>query len=294
MVFGKAPPVIGDYHKKLERDKCFLWAHDSQFNVAPHGHAFLELSYICSGTVEHTLDGKTELLTAGDYLIVDYGSCHSYRNRGETAFSNVDCLFLPELLDPALKGTRTLRAVLEHYLLHFNMQSLIQNPARMIFHDGNGRVWELIERIREELEERRAGFAELVRCYLVEILLLTVRRLEGAQSAMAGQEISSRISACVAERFRENLTLRALAEELNYSLPYLSKRFKAETGMGFARFLQNYRVMQACRMLSATTLSFGEITEAVGYRDTKSFAALFKKEMGVSPMAFRRSRRQTT
>lgn len=271
----------------LERDKCVLLYHRQRFGVEPHGHTFLELSYIRSGNAEHTLDGKTELLKAGDYLIVDYGSVHSYRNRGEEPFENTDCLFLPELLDPALKGTKTLRAVLEHYLLHFNMQSPMQNPARMVFHDENGRVSELLERIREELSTRDAGFTELVRCYLVEILLLTVRKLEGAQSAMAGQKISARVSAYVAEHYHEELRLSEIAAKMNYSLPYLSKRFKEETGVCFMQYLQSYRVMQACRLLSATHYSFPEITDMVGYRDSKNFAALIKKETGLPPSSFR-------
>ncbi|MBQ9784505.1 MAG: helix-turn-helix domain-containing protein [Clostridia bacterium] len=290
MVFEDPSVVIYQYKEELARDKCVVLSHTHRFGVNPHGHAFLELSYIYEGRVEHTLDGKSEMLYPGDYVIVDYGSRHSYANRDQTPFGNIDCLFLPELLDPALKGEVTLRAVLEHYLLHFNMRSPVQNPAHMIFHDENGRVRELIERIREELEAREAGCAELVRCYLLEILLLTLRRIEGAQSAMAPDDIGARIGAYVAEHYTEELTLAELARKMNYSLPYLSKRFKEEMGVGFAHYLQGYRVRQACRLLSTTRLSLGEIAEAVGYRDPKNLAALIKKETGLSPLSFRARR----
>ncbi len=287
MVFEDAH-IIGQLSSRLERDKCVVLSHTHRFGVDPHGHAFLELSYICEGRVEHTLDGKSELLLPGDYVIVDYGSRHSYANLDEMPFGNIDCLFLPELLDPALKGTKTLRAMLEHYLLHFNMRSPVQNPARMVFHDDNGRVRELIERIREEQEVRAPGYAELIRCYLVEILLLTVRRMEGAQSAMAGQELSARVSAYVAEHYKEALTLSALAKHMSYSLPYLSKKFKEETGVGFAHYLQGYRVSRACRLLSTTKMTLREIAEAVGYHDPNNLAVLIKKETGFPPSVFRK------
>ena len=163
----------------LSQEKCHIVLHKGQKTVSLHDHAFLELTYIRNGSAEHTLDGQTTTLHAGDYFIVDYGSRHSYRTVEKDGFDNLDCLFLPELLDPALKGTKSLRTVLEHYLLHFNMKTFAKNPARMVFHDGNGQVLQLIERIGEELRRREAGFGELIRCYLVEILLITMQDNKG-------------------------------------------------------------------------------------------------------------------
>ena len=48
--------------------------------------------------------------------MLDYGSRHSYCNRDGRGYDNIDCLFLPELLDPVLKGTKSLRALLERKL----------------------------------------------------------------------------------------------------------------------------------------------------------------------------------
>jgi len=276
---------------KLDREKFLTVPHRHQKAVSLHDHAFLELTYIQSGSAEHTLDGQTTLLRAGDYLIVDYGSRHSYRGIGENGYDNLDCLFLPELLDPILKGTKSLRAILEHYLLHFNMQALVQNPAHMVFHDENGRILELLNRIREEESKRDAGYTELVRCYLIEILLFTMRQLDDIQSASVGQDISAFITAYVAEHYMEPLTLQDLAARLNYSLPYVSKKFKEDTGVSFVHYLQNYRVMQGCRLLSSSRYSLSEITEMVGYRDSKFFSTLIKRMTGLSPADFRRKYR---
>lgn len=274
---------------QLSKEKYLIIPHKCQKTVSLHDHAFLELTYIQEGSAEHTLDGKTVTLFPGDYLIVDYGSCHSYNSSG--GYNNLDCLFLPELLDPILKGTKSLRAVLEHYLLHFNMQVLVQNPARMVFHDSDGRILELLLRIREESRKKEAGYIELVRCYLIEILLLTMRRLDDVQTAAAGQDISQFLVAYVAEHYMEPLTLSELAARLNYSLPYVSKKFKEDLGVSFVSYLQNYRVMQGCRLLSSSRYSLCEITELVGYRDSKFFSTLIKRMTGLSPADFRRKHR---
>ena len=282
------------YNKKLgfidnlERDACNFLEHHNVLSVATHRHEFLELSYISKGCVEHTLDGETETLHAGDYLIVDYGSRHSYVGCNGEHFDNIDCLLLPELLDPALKGTKSLRTVLEHYLLHFNMKTLAENPARMVFHDEDGQILRLIEQIGKELNKRNAGFTELIRCYWVEILLLTMRKIDGVQSAATGNEISAYLVAYVEAHYAEPLTLGVIAAQMNYSLPYVSQQFREAMGIGFARYVQNYRVMRACRLLAGTRMSFAEITEAVGYLDSKCFAGLIKRNTGLSPSEFRR------
>jgi two-component system response regulator YesN len=83
-----------------------------------------------------------------------------------------------------------------------------------------------------------------------------------------------------------------LAARLNYSLPYVSKRFKEDTGVSFVHYLQNYRVMQGCRLLTSSRRTLAEITEMVGYRDVKFFSALVKRMTGLSPADFRRQHGQ--
>ena len=275
----------------LKREKFYIVSHPTQKEVPLHDHSFLELSYIVRGTVEHVLDGQSTLLSPGDYLIVDYGSRHSYKSAEAAGFENTDCLFLPELLDPILKGTKSLRMLLEHYLLHFNIQALVQNPARMVFHDDSGQIRHLLQLIAAESQRREAGYTALIRCYLIEILLLTMRQLDDAQVAATGQDIGALIIAYVAEHYMEPITLQDLAARLNYSLPYISKRFKTDVGMSFVRYLQNYRVMQGCRLLSSSNKTISEIAEIVGYHDVKFFSEVVKRITGLSPADFRRQRR---
>ena len=276
---------------ELEREKLLLLEHHGVEEVPVHRHEYLELTYILKGTVEHDLDGQITTLEEGDYFIVDYGSRHSYRNTDGRGFDNLDCIFLPQLLDPVLKGTKSLRGVLEHYLLHFNMQALVQNPVRMVFCDSDGRIRELMERMKEELLEKRAGYTEILRCYLIEILLLTMRKLDDAPAASAGQDISAVLAEYVRLHYMEPITLCELAKKMNYSLPYLSKRFKDDMGVSFVNYLQNCRVTEGCRLLSSSNRTLAEITAMVGYSDVKFFSAMVKRCTGLSPRELRRKNR---
>ena len=278
-------------HWDSEREKILMRRNPKKQGVIEHDHTFLELTYILSGTVKHTLNGTITRLSPGDYLIVDHGSIHSYESLSEEGFSNLDCIFRPDLLDPSLKGFSTLRSVLEHYLLHFNTQAFLENPARIVFHDENGRILEILTRMEAEFSKKEAGYLELLRCYLIEILILTIRKLEDAEALATGQDISAFLTAYVAEHSMEdNLSLSDLAERLRYSLPYVSKRFKDDTGVNFVRYLQNYRVMQGCRLLISSGHTIPKIAEMVGYHDTKFFSQLVKRETGMSPSDYRKRR----
>ncbi|MBE6633732.1 MAG: helix-turn-helix domain-containing protein [Ruminococcaceae bacterium] len=285
------PKVQMDWQAVLPdvmREKILLLEHRASSLIPLHSHEYLELTYITRGTAEHCLDGQTVTVREGDYFIVDYGSRHSYRNTDGQGFDNTDCLFLPELLDPVLKGTKSLRSLLEHYLLHFNQRALAQNPVRMVFHDSDGRVGELIERMQKEQMERAAGYTEFLRCYLVEILLLTLRRMENASAAATGDDVSSCLVEYIREHYMEQITLGELAKRFNYSLPYLSKRFREDVGVSFVSYLQSYRVMEGCRLLASTNRTLADIAGMVGYRDVKFFANMVKRHTGFTPREFRR------
>ena len=276
---------------ELRKKKILISELTEMHEVPTHGHEFLELTYITAGQVIHTLDGQEQTLEAGDYFIVDYGSRHSYRASGNKGYGNIDCLFLPELLDPALKGTVSLRIVLDHYLLHYNIRALTQNPAHMVFHDGDGRIRALLGRMQEEADRQEPGYTELLRCYLLEILLLTMRHLDDASCAAAGDDICGFLAAYVRDHYMEQISLQELAGRLNYSVSYVSRIFKNGTGMSFMAYLQNYRVAEGCRLLASSDRTVEEVAAMVGYKDAKFFASLVRRFRGSGPSRNRRSAR---
>ena len=275
----------------LEKEK-YVVKENRLENVQAHDHTFLELSYILEGNVKHTRDGKTAILSKGDYLIVDFGSIHSFEVKKGESFVNLDCMFLPELLDPVLIKTESLKNLFEHYLLHFNMKALSQNPAAMVFHDDDGKVLSVLRQIQEESEKRQPGYTEMIRCCLVRILLMSIRKIDDAAVAATQNDITSYLSAYVAAHYMEEISLGKLAQKLNYTMPYGSKKFKADMGVSFVEYLQNYRVMQACRLLMSSKKTVADIADSVGYRDVKFFVSVFKRNTGFSPATFRRNNKK--
>ena len=273
---------------RLSKEKALVVYHPALRSVSPHNHLFFELTYILEGTVSHTIDGRKSTLSPGDYFIVDYGSTHSYETSKDATFSNLDCLFLPEFIDPGLKGSESLQDIFSHYLIFCNLQAFPTSPTQMTFHDTDGTVLSILKQIRSESEAKAPGYAEMIRCHLIEIILLTIRRMDNASAAYGSNSVSRFLSDYIAEHYRESISLTTLAAQLHYSLPYVSKCFKEETGMTFVTYLQSYRIRHATRLLLSTQHSIPEIAESVGYRVVKFFSEIFKAATGQSPAKFRK------
>lgn len=66
------------------------------------------------------------------------------------------------------------------------------------------------------------------------------------------------------------------------------RRFRAATGYSPSAYVQALRVEEAKFLLETTDLSVDAISEEVGYRDSRAFQRLFKRETGVTPGSYRK------
>ena len=96
----------------------------------------------------------------------------------------------------------------------------------------------------------------------------------------------------VHSRFMAPRTLSDLALSLNTSQGTLSAQIKARTGLTYSELIQNRRMEKAREYLAYSDESVVEIAEKCGYADAFYFSKLFKRVMGMSPRAYRLSRRQ--
>lgn len=91
------------------------------------------------------------------------------------------------------------------------------------------------------------------------------------------------------EHLDKEISLNILADEFHLSSQYISQLFKSEIGVNFLAYLTNIRMERAKKLLLATSLSIGEISEKCGYADYRVFTKAFKKEEGSTPSQYRRN-----
>ena len=86
------------------------------------------------------------------------------------------------------------------------------------------------------------------------------------------------------------ISLEETAALAGYSKGNFCKAFKETTGMSFHAYLNNYRVTNACYLLTDTDIAIGDIGSAVGFSEFKTFSRVFKAVTGQTPTEFRNSK----
>lgn len=87
-----------------------------------------------------------------------------------------------------------------------------------------------------------------------------------------------------------NLKLNDLADEINVSSHQLSQLLNESVGKSFTQYVNEYRIEEACRMLStAENLTIEAIGEEVGFNSKSTFFSAFKKIKGMTPLTYQQT-----
>ena len=261
--------------------------------VVEHIHDSLELAYVLEGSAKHFLRAEVYAVKKGDYFFVDFGTAHGYS--GTEDFQVLNCMFLPELIEESLVGCTSFDQLLRVCLGRYHNQQMIQTPVNRIFTDGDGQILALLQGICREAESNRLGSREILRGKLLEIMILTTRKIvEGvyeAQKPVLSIPIDQAVS-YFHGHLQEKSVLQQFCREHHYSVPYISSKFREELGCTAVQYLQRLRIEKSCKLLAASQQSIRQIAEAVGYENEKFFHKLFRRLMGMSPGAYRLRIRQ--
>lgn len=85
----------------------------------------------------------------------------------------------------------------------------------------------------------------------------------------------------------DDISLDSVACAVGLSPEYLSRLFKQEMGTNYVDYLIARRIDQAKTLLRDPTLRVYEVSSAVGYRNQKYFARLFRSVTGLTPTEYR-------
>ena len=78
----------------------------------------------------------------------------------------------------------------------------------------------------------------------------------------------------------------SIAQAVNFSPSYVSRRFKEEVGVSLMTYISEQRIQTAKRLLSTTEMSVREVASYVGIPDWNYFTKLFKKSAGCTPSEY--------
>lgn len=87
--------------------------------------------------------------------------------------------------------------------------------------------------------------------------------------------------------YSSHVTLKSAAETLYISPNYLSELFSKTAGVRFSDYLLQIRMEKARFLLQNVSYRISDITEMVGFTDSRYFSSSFKKVCGMTPKEYR-------
>jgi AraC-like DNA-binding protein len=124
----------------------------------------------------------------------------------------------------------------------------------------------------------------------------TLAHIEGALArhkrlGSENQRLARKVMAYLHENFAEPIHREQLANYAGVSERHLNRCFMQETGTTPLTYLNRYRIQQARKLLEEGQLSVTAIIGQVGFSESSYFTRLFRREVGVSPSAYKKGAR---
>lgn len=90
--------------------------------------------------------------------------------------------------------------------------------------------------------------------------------------------------------FRKRIDLRDFCRINGWGYESFRKQFKSSIGISPGKYIIRRRIDMACQYLRGSEKSIGEISYELGYKSQYEFSAQFKRQIGIAPSIYRKSR----
>lgn len=121
----------------------------------------------------------------------------------------------------------------------------------------------------------------------INMLLTYTEQVARLRKGIQPTSLAIAVSAWVQRHLSEPIDTEKLAQELHYSRPYLSRKFKEETGMTLTDFILTKKSEEAARLLAYTDKSLIAVSDYLGFSSQSHFSRVFKKYIGKTPSAYK-------
>ena len=254
-----------------------------------HGHDYIEIMYVCSGSIIHLIDGKEIVMEAGDILFMNQHVRHGIKRAGLEDIG-VNFIILPEFFDiPLVMMKNDKKNPLADFLIG-TLKIDVQQPQYLHFKTkGNTAIENLMENIISSLifEGKVDENINQFTMGLVFLHLLNSIEAIGEDSLQGSHDIMADTAIQYINTNYQQANLTELAQSMHQSMSNMSKIIKKSTGYTFQELLQRKRFQQAVVFLVDTKMSIAEIMNAVGYENSSYFYKKFREKYGISPREYR-------
>lgn len=234
-------------------------------------HKNMEIIYVTKGSLDFNINGTDIHIPEGDICFTFPYIIHS--NRQQEA-EYVLMSFDPELCAPCSN-------ILFNQIPRFPVLSGEAVPK--IVPELILRSADIYDKINHQTDGTIVG-------YITAIIGECLPALELISTNTLKTNTMQEILIYCAENYRNNISLRQIAEDLHLSPNHISSIFSKKLKISLREYINNMRVSEAAYLLTHSDQRITEIMEACGFKNQSTFNKSFQEICGTTPRQYRMER----
>ncbi len=261
---------------------------EEAFTSGYHYHPEYELTLITTGKGKRYVGNNMDAFEEGDFVLVGSNLPHCWKT------------------DPVVNGEINARSLVIQFTEDFlgngffsasemiGIKDLLKRSSRGI--KFNSSASNFIKEKMFEIMTEEVGFKRLLILLniLYELSLLPDHKFLNAENVLIKystfdlQKVNL-VYRYIIDNFKDKISLNKAAEVANMTPNAFCKYFKKITGKTFMEVVIEYRLNYATTQLSLTNKPVSNVCYDSGFNDIAYFSRLFKKNMKLSPFAYRKN-----
>ncbi|WP_426478418.1 AraC family transcriptional regulator [Chryseobacterium sp. CBSDS_008] len=248
-----------------------------------HYHPEIELIFVCRGSGKRQIGSSISYFSEGDLVLIGSNLPHcGLTNENTHNDYEMVIQFKPDFLGEniwSIPEMQRITALLE------------KSKAGIVFGE------EVKKAVGKKIVEMHDASSLDKLCRLLNILdelaLTEDYRILNAgkyylQTQIEDNERINLIFNYVKDHFKEDITLEEMADLAHMKVPSFCRYFKKITNKTFTRFVNEYRITHALKLLAEQPLSITEVCFESGFNNFSYFNKTFKEYIGKSPSQYRK------
>lgn len=246
--------------------------YDTQWQSVMHTHPFTELFYIIEGQGKFFVEEGVRFVKNDDFIIINPNVIHTEFSDGKASFEYI--VLGIDGLSFQTEGEKK---------ANYNLYNFKNYRTDLLFY---------MKSIIRELHQKDSGYREIC-TNLLETLVLLILRNTKSDFTVSSSDRTSReckfIEQYMEEHFSENISLDSLSRLTYMNKYYMVHAFKKYKGISPINYLIDRRISEAKHLLQTTNYPVSKIAQAVGFSSQSYFSQVFRKELKMTPLQYRKS-----
>jgi AraC-like DNA-binding protein len=251
-----------------------------------HYHPEIELVYVNGGSGKRQIGSHISYYTSGSLILIGSNLPHCGFTDEKTGNSKETIIQMkPDFLGSTFFGTAELK----------NINNLFNRAKTGLVFIGETkkRLGKKVELMADQLPFERLLTLLSILNELEDATEFKVLNAEGFSMNLQMQDNDkiNTIFNYVKDNFQEQITLEQVADLVSMTVPSLCRYFKKITKKTFTKFVNEYRLVHASKLLAEKPISITEVCFESGFNNFSYFNKTFQEFTGKSASQYRKEHR---